>query len=118
MQIQVRYFVLFIIACLSCSAFAGFTNSGTFQTNNLSITTNKLTNNGNLIGNSSVYINATEIAGTGLIKSPSMVIETTVFNYSGTIECLGLCEIYSKNSFNQNMFTRKGNGEIKIIITG
>ena len=80
-------------------------------------TIGKVFNDGALIARSAINISCSELVGDGLISAPQMVLNIDTFNYTGTIECLDICELYVKNPFDENMFTRKGNGHIKIIYT-
>lgn len=55
-------------------------------------------------------------SGDGLLKAPSIRLETKKFNFTGTIECAGRCEIIAEEAFDAGMFTQAGGGTF--IING
>lgn len=112
-----RMAILLVSMLMAHQIIAGtFNNSGTFSSNDIWLSYDKIINNGSLIGKNSVTLYSNDLSGKGLIKGTTIAIETTVFNYTGTIECLGVCEITAKQAFDESMFTRAGNGEFKIKI--
>jgi len=113
---SIKNILLLTCVLVACSAQAAWVNSGIFEANDLYLNSTKILNDGSFIGGHSVNIDCTELAGKGLIKSPSINIATEVFNYTGTIECLDYCEINAKQPFNEKMFIRKGKGQFKITI--
>ncbi len=56
------------------------------------------------------------ISGTGLLKAPRIVLKTKKFEFTGTIECDNDCFITAQEPFDENIFTRKGQGKFYIRI--
>lgn len=54
--------------------------------------------------------------GSGYCKSPEIYITVGKFEFTGTIHCDGVCVIISKESFDENLFKRSGNGKFVINI--
>lgn len=55
------------------------------------------------------------LKGSGYFESPNITMKVGKFEFTGTIYCDGQCYITAQEPFNENMFTRSGNG--KFIIT-
>lgn len=103
----------------SFDIFAGkdFNNTGTLNNSYLNITAlNKIINNGTLSG-AELNLTSRELTGNGLIKASYITSYSDTFTYTGTIECLAYCEFHVNEKFDQNMFTRKGHGQFKIIVS-
>jgi filamentous hemagglutinin len=70
-----------------------FTNQGTTQANNLTLNYHQLTNNGTLLGNSQLTVNATQMnqsAGGKLFSGGDLWVGATGFTALGQVVALGI----------------------------
>jgi hypothetical protein len=96
---------------------AGFSNTGEMESPNLSMQiAGTLENDGVLIGNESAYLECETLTGTGYIIAPLVEIKANIFAYTGTIECEKQCVITTSQAFEEDMFTKAGEGEFIVIV--
>lgn len=109
--------------CLLSLALSGplaagnFSTSGKVQMNHLYLAVEgTLNNDGHLIGTHSANLLCHTLAGSGVIKSPEVMIKAHVFAFTGVIDCSGKCMIIAKRAFDESLFTRRGGGEFIIVV--
>lgn len=97
---------------------AGFSNNGTMRSNKIMLhVRGNLDNNGSLIGRESADISCGSFTGSGLLEAPVIHLSTDLFAYTGIIRCSQECIITATRPFDENMFTRQGEGTFTFIIT-
>lgn len=109
-MISTKQFFLFLsIVCLGHADIFG---------NTINLTSCEDTiNDGRLIAAKEINLTCGRtFSGTGYLEAPVITIKATTFAFTGTIKCDQLCTIITKNSFNQAMFKRLGNGKFVIKI--
>jgi hypothetical protein len=106
-----------IIVCMSSSVDAALSNSGVLQLKHVSLGVNgTLNNTGELIGIDAIDLTCDTLTGDGLIKSPQIKIETSIFAFTGIIDCTGQCTIVTGQPFDESMFTRIGEGDFNFVL--
>lgn len=104
------------IILVASSVHAGFTNNGTWESDNLYFSVKgTLENNGLLVGYQSATIVADSMRGTGILRSPKILIEVESFEYTGTIDCSEECTIRSAIPFDETQFKQEGEGKFTIL---
>jgi hypothetical protein len=113
----ISLFILVAVLSGVASVEAGFTNTGTFQSRNLNLNFGgTLQNDGQLLASETAKLGCDVLAGTGLIRSPQITIKTSVFAYTGIIDCSGVCTIFTAQAFDDNMFSKVGGGEFIVVV--
>ncbi len=85
---------------------------GSFVSNRVNMNVgNHLNVDGLIHGRESVHLSSGgDICGDGTIKGPEIIIDAEEFEFTGTIECDGVCIITTTQPFDHTMFKQRGKG--------
>jgi hypothetical protein len=114
------FFVMSICAIFNCAQASFFssadTNWGTLCTMSIRKENATVINNGDYYALKDVVVEANTFEGSGYIEAPTVIIRTKKFAFIGIIHCHNDCIIYVEEPFDEEMFTRKGEGKFTIVV--
>ena len=113
-----RFFVFFIAASVHCYTMSMVQVGGYIMTSEFNSSGKDYAATGSITAFNSIALKVNNtMSGNGYLKGPKITIQCGAFDFTGTIECDGVCKIFSKKPFRLTQFTKSGKGDFFAIVS-